>query len=94
MSVSPVMTERNITLSDWQKEVLCMFAYVSARTCGSVRAPPCVLIFKQDLSSPYINVWSFYTGSVSWPRGSSLHTGQMDNQIPVVELVIKNTHGH
>lgn len=49
----------------------------------------CVLIFKQHLSSAYINVWSLYTDNVSSPRGSSLHNGHMDNLIPVVELVIK-----
>ncbi|KAG7265672.1 hypothetical protein CRUP_003905 [Coryphaenoides rupestris] len=49
---------------------------------GRMRARTRVLIFKQHLSSPYINVWSFYTDNVIWPGGSSLHTGQLDNQIP------------
>lgn len=79
-----MMAERNISLSNWPGTA----QYACLRVCV------CVLILKQHLSSPYINVWSFYTDNVSSPRGSSLHSGHMDNHIPVVELVIKNTHGH
>lgn len=65
--------------------LLCVHAHVD--TCTFV------LIFKQHLSSLYINVWLLYTDNVSSPQGSSLHTGHMDNSIPVVELVIKkNKH--
>lgn len=86
LSVSRMMAERNISLSNWPGAALC------GRARAETRTP--VLIFKQHLSSPYINVWSLYTDNVSSPRGSSLHSGHMDNPIPVVELVIKNTHGH
>lgn len=53
--------------------------------CAHVYTCTFVLIFKQHLSSHYINVWSLYTEYVSSPRGSSLHSGHMDNPIPVMK---------
>lgn len=60
---------------------LCVRAHVNA--CA------CVLIFKQHLSSPFINVWSFYTDNVSSPRGSSLHSGHMDDPDPCGRITDK-----
>lgn len=88
LSVSRMMAERNISLSNWPGTALWRVC-----VCAQAETCTCVFIFKQHLSSLYINVWSLYTDNVSSPQGSSLHSGHMDNQIPVVELVIKNTHG-
>lgn len=82
-----MMAERNISVSNWPGAA-ALYIYLCA--CAAARAH--ILIFKQHLSSPYINVWSFYTEGVSSPRGSSLHSGHMDILLPVVELVIKKTH--
>lgn len=82
---------------DGWKEHQQLASHCCALLCLCVRARVdtcmCVLIFEQHLSSPYITVWLLYTDNVSSPQGSSRHCGHMDNPIPVVELVIKNTHG-
>lgn len=86
LSVSSMMAERNISLSTWPG-----IAFVCACTCGYVHI--CLDIqaaFEQPLHQCLV---ALHRHSVSLPQGSSLHTGHMDNSIPVVELVIKkNKH--
>lgn len=91
LSVSRMMAERNISLSNWPGIAFFFLFFLEGGGSGCTHVErPNVLIFKQHLSSPlHQRLLARHTHNVSSPQGCSLCSGHMDNSIPVVELEIK-----